>query len=355
MIKLNELQNIYDQKFYTAGSNYNYRSAKLILPILFKYYKPESVIDIGCGIGSWLRAMLEFYISNIHGVDCNKVDEEYLLVPRKYIEIDNLESHINYSNKKYDLAISVEVAEHLDNSSSENFIKMLTSYSNVILFSAGIPYQSGVNHINCQSPDFWYKIFNSLGYVCFDFRHELMNMWENVTPPYAQNLLLYVHKDMAYKFQAFELTNRPLFYYHPHYVNDIIIEYDNKIKDNINNNISIMEDIRLNTNWFNLLTIFNIPFLCISNNSSYFRITILGIKLTFRVNEESVNKIAWWIPVKKWRDNFRSRFKMRPDQTRPDQTRPDQTRPNLFYTYFYLYNNTKNKKLQPMLQYSIAA
>ena len=37
-----------------------------------------------------------------------------------------------------------------------------------------------------------------------------------------------------------------------------------------------------------------------------------------------VNAIAWWIPNKKIRDNFRNKIL---DQTRPDQTRPDQTRP----------------------------
>ena len=34
----------------------------------------------------------------------------------------------------------------------------------------------------------------------------------------------------------------------------------------------------------------------------------------------SVKEISWWIPVKKWRENFRDKFKIRPDQTRPDQT-----------------------------------
>ncbi|MDA0050230.1 SPASM domain-containing protein [Brachyspira hyodysenteriae] len=47
----------------------------------------------------------------------------------------------------------------------------------------------------------------------------------------------------------------------------------------------------------------------------------------------------------------------RPDQTRPDQTRPDQTRPNIYICsdYIYLYINRKYKKIQPMLQYKIAA
>ena len=40
-----------------------------------------------------------------------------------------------------------------------------------------------------------------------------------------------------------------------------------------------------------------------------------------------INTLAWWIPIKKWRDNFRDKF-TRPDQTRPNQTRPDQTRPD---------------------------
>ncbi|MEI0518275.1 radical SAM protein, partial [Brachyspira murdochii] len=36
-----------------------------------------------------------------------------------------------------------------------------------------------------------------------------------------------------------------------------------------------------------------------------------------------INSITWWIPVKKWRDNFRNRFNT--DQTRPDQTRQENT------------------------------
>ena len=83
-----------------------------------------------------------------------------------------------------------------------------------------------------------------------------------------------------------------------------------------------------------------------------------------------VNKIAWWIPVKKWRDNFRNKMlntdqtrpdQTRPDQTRPDQTRPDQTRPdqtrnnNICSYYICLNYNIITNKLQPMLQYCIAA
>ena len=93
----------------------------------------------------------------------------------------------------------------------------------------------------------------------------------------------------------------------------IIEEYEKIINKNIDENLN---NIKLNSNWFNFLTLF-----AISNNDEYVRIILFGIKFTFRVNENIINKVAWWIPVKKWRESFRAKFKIRPDQTRPDQTR----------------------------------
>ena len=338
-MELEKLQKIYDENFWKdTGGNYNYRSAKIILPIIFKYYKPNSIIDIGCGIGTWLRAAFELGITNIKGIDCNEISEDFLLVPRKYISIDDLENHENKDNKKYDLAISVEVAEHLDNSVSEHFIKTLISYSNIIIFSAAIPYQGGEHHINCQTPEFWYNIFNKYGYVCFDFRNTLMNMWENINPCYAQNILLYVHKDLIHIFEnKFPITNRPIFFYHPAYVqaiidynNNLLVDCNNKLLKSIAENNNNINEILLNSNWFSLFGI--------SNNRDYIRLTILGIKLTFKVNDDSINKIAWCIPIRKWRDNFRAKFKIA-DQTRPDQTRPDQTRPNIYICSDYILLN----------------
>ena len=83
--------------------------------------------------------------------------------------------------------------------------------------------------------------------------------------------------------------------------------------------IELNKVVNYNKNWIRIFGIYN--------NENYIFIYLFGIKLTIIVNEKNINRIAWWIPVKKWRDNFRSKF-ARPDQTRPDQTRPDQTRPD---------------------------
>ena len=88
--------------------------------------------------------------------------------------------------------------------------------------------------------------------------------------------------------------------------NDTIKTLNNTI--NYINNIN--KELKLNINWFSLLSLFGIQLFSISNNSNYLRLTILGIKLTFKVNEENINKIAWWIPIKNLRNIFRNKFKI---------------------------------------------
>ncbi|WIH84149.1 hypothetical protein NEI00_02925 [Brachyspira pilosicoli] len=55
-MKNDDLQNIYNNDFYKDAIN-NYKSAKIILEIVFKHYIHNSMIDIGCVIGIWLKAI----------------------------------------------------------------------------------------------------------------------------------------------------------------------------------------------------------------------------------------------------------------------------------------------------------
>ena len=111
-------------------------------------------------------------------------------------------------------------------------------------------------------------------------------------------------------------------------INNINKKYnylDSKIKSELNKLYEVNEKLLLESNIFH--------FFGISKNSKYLRIIIFGIKITLNINDNLINKIAWWIPIKRLRNNFRYKLKIndqtRPDQTRPDQTRPDQTRPNM--------------------------
>ena len=97
--------------------------------------------------------------------------------------------------------------------------------------------------------------------------------------------------------------------------------YNEKIfilENNYNNKLSREEFLKTNLNKF-------IRLFGIYNNANYIYIYFFGIRFELKMTDEYVKKVSWWIPIKKWRENFRDKFKIRPDQTRPDQTRPDQT------------------------------
>lgn len=131
-------------------------------------------------------------------------------------------------NKPFDLVESLEVAEHLEKQYAENFVELLTKFSDIILFSAAIPYQGGTNHFNEQPPQYWAEIFKKFDFVCFDILRT--EIWDNqkIACWYRQNTMFYVHKSKAYIFEnlGFKPSN-PLHLVRPEYLES----YVNKCKD----------------------------------------------------------------------------------------------------------------------------
>ncbi len=234
------VKNIYNAEFYNEQKYRSLRAAGIILPYLFQFYKPNSVVDIGCGSGSWLRASKDLGVETIHGVDINEVDEQTLFVPRDVIDIfdfSNLTFQDEFvSRQKYDLAISLEVAEHLEPQNAVSFVKYITSFSDVVLFSAAHPFQGGVHHVNCQPAKYWASLFNEEGYICVDImRRQLMFepqladcFW------YGQNSFLYVHKSKSVLLNALQdyITDAPVSYYHQEVV-DVIVNQMNEMSNRL--------------------------------------------------------------------------------------------------------------------------
>ncbi len=178
---------------------------------------PNSVIDVGCGVGTWLKAWRDIGVEEIEGVDVNNVDNSELYIDRKNISIANLEKHDFSGYKKYDLAMSLEVAEHLDEKFAEKFVTDLTSLSDVIIFSAASPFQGGTHHVNEQPPQYWVDLFNKQGFDCFDFLRDKLMRNSQSTSWHAQNILTFVNKNKSDIFlnQELKIDNNPIFFYHP--------------------------------------------------------------------------------------------------------------------------------------------
>lgn len=191
---------MYNEKFFKGIRNSSYVSAKEIVPIILKIFKPKSVIDLGCATGAWLKVFTELGIEKIVGVDGSYVDYNELEIPKENFITHDLSKEFKY-NKKFDLAISLEVAEHLPEASAEIFVKSLTNLSDIIVFSAAVPNQGGTHHINEQWPEFWIDIFKRNNFTVFDCIRK--RIWNNkyISWYYAQNIFVYVRNNCINQYE----------------------------------------------------------------------------------------------------------------------------------------------------------
>lgn len=192
------------------------KSANKILKYVFNIYQPKTVADFGCGLGKWLVAAKECGAELIKGYDISEVDiSDRDISLEEFIEADFREE-IKFHHK-YDLAISLEVAEHLPADSANVFVLSLVNASDVILFAAAIPFQGGMGHVNENWIEYWAQKFACHGYECYDIiRHKFWND-PSVTYFYRQNTVLFVKDSISDKFknQGFVPTKKPFSYIHP--------------------------------------------------------------------------------------------------------------------------------------------
>ena len=157
------------------------------LPVLLAGKKVASLLDVGCGTGTWLKAALSLGIPDVLGVDGIKIPPDQLNVSVDRIRHQDLTRPWNLT-RKFDAVLCLEVAEHLNSEFAPILIDALVMHSTQIHFSAACPGQTGQHHVNCQWPAYWQQLFNDRGFVCNDaVRWRIWEM-EAVEPWYRQNV-----------------------------------------------------------------------------------------------------------------------------------------------------------------------
>jgi SAM-dependent methyltransferase len=168
------------------------------------------VVDIGCGDGTWLSVFRTLGVADILGVDGKYVDRDLLQVSNECFLAADLSKPLAL-DRTFDLAVSLEVAEHLPANCAAIFVESLTRLAPVVLFSAAIPFQGGHHHINEQWPDMWVELFKQRDFLPVDFVRK--RIWKNKSVEwwYSQNTLLFVQAEFlgtnAMLKAEFELTN----------------------------------------------------------------------------------------------------------------------------------------------------
>lgn len=214
--------NRYTKHFFEKQPDITNSSAEVIVPIVMDLVHPKSVIDMGCGVGVWLAEFLERRVRRVVGVDGVWLPAAQLLIPQNCFVTHDLEKPFR-TTERFDLIVSLEVAEHLAPEAAITFVESLVSLGDVVLFSAAIPFQGGEHHINEQWQQYWTDLFEQKGFKVFDCVRPLIWNKDNVAPFYKQNTLLFIRKEAVNQFPRVQEVQKNavpvLSVVHPDYFN----------------------------------------------------------------------------------------------------------------------------------------
>ena len=183
----------YSSAFFDVLARGTRESAQIVVPMVYELLRPESVLDVGCGVGTWLSEWSNAGVADVLGIDGNYIDRNALDVPvDRFAPVDLRQSFS--LGRKFDLVQTLEVAEHLDAAHADTFVESLTRHGETILFSAAIPGQGGTHHVNEQWPSYWAEKFAKVGYTAYDVIRPQIWTDPRVAVFYRQNMLLFARE-----------------------------------------------------------------------------------------------------------------------------------------------------------------
>jgi SAM-dependent methyltransferase len=189
----------YPRGFFALSSTAAARSAEVVIPILLDLFNVRNVADVGCGDGTWLSYFRTAGVANVIGFDGDYVSRDLLKIPAESFHPMDLE-HPETRPDRFDLVLSLEVAEHLSPESAERFISFLTCLGDVVCFSAAVPGQGGFHHLNEQWQSYWIQLFTQRSYTKVDcLRPQLWND-DRVAWYYVQNMFIFVNRSRLHAY-----------------------------------------------------------------------------------------------------------------------------------------------------------
>jgi len=184
------LHEIYGPKFFARRDKLLWR-AEIVCNAITDVFEPESVIDVGCGIGEYVQYFENNLGIRACGIEGSGACLPYLMSEKVMILDMRLKQNVRLHS---DLAVCFEVLEHIEEEYSDIFVENLTELSDRILVSAAPPGAGGHHHVNCQDPKYWILKFHQFNYV---YDHILTTTIRSALKPWKHRKELY-HNNLLY-------------------------------------------------------------------------------------------------------------------------------------------------------------
>jgi SAM-dependent methyltransferase len=179
----------YDRDYFARHSAGSRAAAEAILPLIWPIARPASIVDLGCGTGAWLEVARRMGASEVLGLDFDGSPAAGVISSASFRAVD-LEGGLPELARKFDLAICVEVLEHVTPSAGERAVAWLCRHAPLVVFSAAVPLQGGRHHVNEQWLSTWAKPFRRHDFAFYDLIRP--RIWGNEGIPfwYRQNTII---------------------------------------------------------------------------------------------------------------------------------------------------------------------
>ena len=171
-------------------------SKRLARPFADFARPPEDgrALDVGCGTGALLEALKKRGCAQVFGLEYSDAALTYCRERGLEVRQFDLERDQFCDDRTFDVAISMEVAEHLPARMADTYIELINQLSDRIVFTAATPGQGGDDHVNEQPHSYWIAKFNARG---FAYDAERSARWQaewyerDIAECYAKNVMLF--------------------------------------------------------------------------------------------------------------------------------------------------------------------
>lgn len=168
---MNKVEDVYGPRFFARRHKLNWRAPHVCSGVIeiMEMKKGQTVVDIGCAIGDLVQGFLDLGMDS-YGIEGSIAAKPYLTVEPNRIYFEDIREDLDFIEKTNipipcDVVTCFEVAEHLEEEHSLQFVFNLCSMSDQIVMSAAPPGQGGHGHVNCQPYEYWERLFHVCGHA----------------------------------------------------------------------------------------------------------------------------------------------------------------------------------------------
>ena len=163
-IETDNSESFYDNSFYNDHEKYR-NVYNFLGELIYVSFNPKSVIDLGCGAAFLLERLKALGVKKVCGIDGSESAKNSW--PEHMKDVLKVQDLLKFDSKeRYDVAVCMEVAEHIPGDKASRIVKRVTdSAGQYVWWTAAQPGQGGTGHINCQSICYWVRQFESCKFI----------------------------------------------------------------------------------------------------------------------------------------------------------------------------------------------